>query len=222
MPRISDRNVFLNRLTELSGTEGRFISNEALRMRLAWEKPKYQGVHSILKQEGLISIKRGRGGSLAPVRASKADKLLLFVSYSHIDKTLKEQLVLHLLPLEREGLIEVWADQQILAGDSWDSEITKKISKADIVIALVSIDFINSKYCYDVELFKALAREVEGESKVIPVILRSCLWEKSPLGSRKALPTDGKAVTRWDDVDHALTVVASGIRDAAIALLENG
>jgi hypothetical protein len=77
-------------------------------------------------------------------------------------------------------------------------------------------------YCNDVELEAALEREAAGESKVIPVILRSCLWMRSPLGRLKALPTDGKAVATWSDIDEALTVVASGVREAAIALLENG
>lgn len=146
----------------------------------------------------------------------------VFVSYSHVDKDLKDRLVKHLRPLEHENLVEVWVDHQIKAGDDWDREIAKKLSTADIVLTLVSIDFINSKYCYDIELEKALEREAEGESTVIPVILRSCLWTKSPLGRLKALPTDGKAVMTWADIDEALTLVASGIRDAAVDLLENG
>ena len=152
----------------------------------------------------------------------KAERMKLFVSYSHVDKELKDRLVKHLRPLEHENLIEVWVDHQIKAGDDWDKEIAKKLSEADIVLTLVSIDFINSKYCYDVELESALEREATGESKVIPIILRSCLWTKSPLGRLKALPTDGKAVTTWSDVDEALTVVAAGVRDSAITLLENG
>ncbi|PKN48133.1 MAG: hypothetical protein CVU59_00190 [Deltaproteobacteria bacterium HGW-Deltaproteobacteria-17] len=221
MARTSDRDVFVKRLAELSGEDGNFVSNEALRKKLKWEKQKYRTVHSVLRQEELIVVKRGRGGLLALAASQQSDKLKLFVSYSHIDKDLKERLIRHLQPLERENLIEVWADHEILPGDDWDKEISKKLGEADIVLTLVSIDFINSKYCYDIELIKALEREADGEAKVIPVILRSCLWTKSPLGRLKALPTDGKAVTTWLDTDDALTVVASGIRDSAIALLEN-
>jgi len=117
-------------------------------------------------------------------------------------------------------LIEVWVDRQISAGDAWDKEIAK-LGEADIVLTLISVDFINSKYCYDVELEKALEREANGDAKVIPVVLRSCLWTRSPLGRLKALPTDGKAVTTWNDADEARTTVANGIRDAAVLLLEN-
>lgn len=221
MARTSDRELFLKRLAKLAGKDGGFVTNEALRTELKWEKVKYRAIHSSLRQEEQIVVKRGRGGLLALAGNTKTERLRLFVSYSHIDKVLKDRLVCHLRPLEHENLVEVWVDHQIQAGDDWDKEIAKKLSQADVVLALVSVDFINSKYCYDIELEKALEREADGEAKVIPVILRSCLWTKSPLGRLKALPTDGKAVTTWHDIDEALTVVAAGVRDAAVLLLEN-
>lgn len=221
MARTSDRDLFLKRLAKLAGEDGGFVTNEALRVELKWEKAKYRAIHGSLRQEEQIVVKRGRGGLVALAGNKKAERLRVFVSYSHVDEELKNRLVRHLRPLEHENLIEVWVDHQIQAGDDWDKEIAKKLSQADIVLTLVSIDFINSKYCYDIELESALEREAAGEAKVIPVILRSCLWTKSPLGRLKALPTDGKAVTTWQDTDEALTVVASGVRDASILLLEN-
>ncbi|MCP5476549.1 MAG: toll/interleukin-1 receptor domain-containing protein [Rhodanobacteraceae bacterium] len=196
------------------------MTNDSLRTELKWDKAKYKGIHASLRQEEKIVVKRGRGGLVALAGGKKSDRLKVFVSYSHIDKDLKDRLVKHLRPLENENLVEVWVDHQILAGDDWDKEIAKKLVEADIVLTLVSIDFINSKYCYDIELERALERESSGDSKVIPVILRSCLWSKSPLGRLKALPTDGKAVTTWPDTDLALTLVAEGVRLAAISLLE--
>jgi hypothetical protein len=219
--RTSDRDLFIKRLNTLSGKDGNFVSNEKLLNKLGWAKEKYQTIHGLLRQEELIVVKRGRGGLVAPADNQQAERLKVFVSYSHMDKDLKHRLVKHLHPLEKENLVQVWADQEILAGDDWNKEIAGQLAEADIVLMLVSIDFINSKYCYEVELETALVREAEGNAKVIPVILRSCLWNKSPLGRLKALPTDGKAVTTWADIDDALTVVASGIRDSAIALLEN-
>lgn len=222
MARTSDRDLFLKRLAKLAGAEGGFVTNDSLREELRWEKAKYRAIHGSLRQEELIVVKRGRGGLVALAGNKKAERMKVFVSYSHLDKELKDRLVKHLRPLEHENLIEVWVDHQIRAGDDWDKEIARKLGEADIVLPLVSIDFINSKYCYDVELEKALEREAAGEAMVIPVVLRSCLWTKSPLGRLKALPTDGKAVTTWRDIDEALTIVAAGIRDSAVALLENG
>lgn len=220
MARTSDRDLFLKRLAALAGADGGFVTNESLQTKLKWEKQKYRAIHGSLRQEEQIVVKRGRGGLVALAGNKKAERLRLFVSYSHIDKEMKDRLVRHLRPLEHENLVEVWADHEIKAGDDWDREIAKKLSQADIVLTLVSIDFINSKYCYDIELEKALEREAAGDATVIPVVLRSCLWTKSPLGRLKALPTDGKAVTTWHDIDEALTVVAAGVRDSAITLLE--
>lgn len=221
MARTSDRDVFLKRLAKLAGADGRFVTNEALRTELGWEAIKYRSIHQMLRQEEKIAVGRGRGGLVAIAGGKKSDRLKLFVSYSHLDKVLKDQLVKHLRPLENENLIQVWADHEILAGDDWNKEILTKLTQADIVVMLVSIDFINSKYCYTIELEKALERESAGECRIIPVVLRACLWTKSPLGRLKALPTDAKAVTTWPDTDNALTLVAEGIREAAIALLED-
>lgn len=221
MARTSDRDLFIKRLAKISGAEGGFVSNEALRAELRWEKPKYKAIHGSLRQEEKIVVKRGRGGLVALAGTNKAERMKVFVSYSHVDKDLKDRLIKHIRPLENENLVQVWVDHEIKAGDDWDKEIAKKLVEADIVLTLISIDFINSRYCYDIELEKALEREADGEARVIPVILRSCLWNKSPLGRLKAMPTDGKAVTTWADVDEALTVVAVGVRDAAVAMLEN-
>jgi hypothetical protein len=220
LAKTSYRDLFLKRLGVLAGPDGGFVTNEALRSKLKWEKARYRAIYSTLRQEELIVVKQGRSGMVALANKA-AERLKVFVSYSHADKELKDRLVKHLRPLEHENLIEVWVDQQISAGDDWDKEISKKLGEADIVLTLISVDFVNSKYCYDVELEKALEREVSGDAKVIPVVLRSCLWTRSPLGRLKALPTDGKAVTTWEDTDEALTIVANGIRDSAVLLLEN-
>ncbi|MEP7219223.1 MAG: toll/interleukin-1 receptor domain-containing protein [Bacteroidota bacterium] len=131
----------------MAGEDGGFVTNDSLRQELKWEEPKYRAIHSSLRQEELIVLKRGRGGLVALAGNKKTERLKVFVSYSHIDKELKDRLIKHLRPLEHENLIEVWGDHQISAGDDWDKEIAKKLGTSDIVLALVSIDFINSKYC---------------------------------------------------------------------------
>lgn len=223
MARTSDRDIFLRQLKKLSGKNNDFVSNQRVREELKWDQERYRAIHRALNQEGRIVGRRGwHGGSVAlSASLTEADKLSVFISYSHVDAELKDRLLKHLKPLERLNLIKPWVDHSILPGDDWDRKITEKLSKADIVLLLISVDFINSEYCYDNELEKAIEREEKGQTKIIPVILRNCLWKDSPLiGRFKALPTDGKAVSAWSDIDEALTVVAQGIRDAANALLE--
>jgi hypothetical protein len=117
-------------------------------------------------------------------------------------------------------LIESWHDGKIKAGGDLDEAIYMNMAKSDIVLLLVSIDFLNSAYCYDVELDKAMARHDKHEAVVIPVILRQCLWKSASFGKLKAVPKDGLPVVSWQNNDEAFTDVANHVRDVADALLE--
>lgn len=136
----------------------------------------------------------------------------LFFSYSHVDERLRDQLEIHLAQLKRDGLIDAWHDRRILAGSNLDDSINEQLVAADIVLMLVSPDFINSDYCYSREMALALERHARNEARVIPVILRACDWTSSPLGKLLALPTDGRAVTSWPNQDEAFADVAKAIR----------
>ena len=136
----------------------------------------------------------------------------LFYSYSHRDETLRDELAKHLKLLERAGLIQSWHDRRISAGCEWRDTIDENLEKADIILLLVSPDFIASDYCYDVELRRALELERLGKTRVLPIIVRTVSWQKSPLGKLQALPTDGRPVDSWLNRDAAWSNVESGIR----------
>jgi hypothetical protein len=144
--------------------------------------------------------------------------IAVFFSYSHKDEALRDKLATHLKLLERQGVIQQWHDRQILAGTEWKGEIDGNLEAAQIILLLISADFLASDYCYDLEMGRALERHDARESRVIPIVLRPVdnLW-KAPFGKLQALPTDGKAVTLWDNQDAAFADVAKGIRLAAEA-----
>jgi TIR domain len=219
--RRSYRDIFLDKLRELVGTEQKLISNAAVKDALGWEDEQYKRVKSQLLDENLVVVGRGYGGSVGLANAPGSKALTLFISYSHVDEALKNELLKHLAPLKRLKLIEAWHDRKLKAGDDLDHEISTNLEKADIAIFLLSVDFINSQYCYDVELEKALELHAKGSLVVVPVVLRSCLWQHTPLAKLLALPKDGKAVTAWADRDEALTDVADGLRLKAIDVLGN-
>ncbi|MFG3604377.1 COR domain-containing protein [Micromonospora chersina] len=153
-----------------------------------------------------------RGKGLAKLAGKKAR---IFISYSHKDEKHKEALENHLKVLQRSGLIEVWSDRRIGAGDGWRGLIDRNLQEAEIVILLVSSDFLGSDYCSDVEMAEALRRHEAGECRVIPVIVRPCNWlHDSALKELQALPTDGKAVTEWENADTAWRIVSQGIEAA--------
>ncbi len=142
----------------------------------------------------------------------------IFFSYSHKDEALRDQLESHLALLKNQGLIDAWHDRRIVAGEELDGRIFGKLESADIILLLVSSDFISSPYCYSREMARAMERHESGEAWVIPVILRHCIWQGAPFGGLLAVPRDGKPVTAWADQDEALADVAKQVAEAVQAL----
>lgn len=145
--------------------------------------------------------------------------LSLFLSYSHKDEAFRSDLAAHLAPLKHQGLILDWTDRQIPPGSEWEPEILGKLGQADIVVLLISSDFINSKYCYGVELERALQKHRDKSARIVPVIARPCHWQGLPFGKLQALPTEGKPISTWQDRDSAFVSVAQGIENVARELL---
>lgn len=139
----------------------------------------------------------------------------VFFSYSHKDEALRDQLEIQLAMLKRQGIIETWHDRRIVAGQELDGAISDELLRADIVLLLVSPDFLASDYCYDREMGVAMERHEKGEAVVIPVILRPCDWHPAPFGKLRATPNDAKPVTQWPDRDLAMLDVVKDIRKAA-------
>jgi len=140
------------------------------------------------------------------------DNYLVFVSSSRKDKRYRQQLDTILVPLRRNKLISVWHDRVILPGQEWDPEIDKHLESADIVLVLVSPDFLASEYAYGKEMSRALERHASGEAIVVPIILRPCDWQHSPLAALQALPSDGRPISSWANRDEAWLDVVKGLR----------
>ncbi|NET39396.1 MAG: TIR domain-containing protein, partial [Cyanothece sp. SIO1E1] len=138
--------------------------------------------------------------------------LRLFYSYAHKDESLRDELEVHLKLLQRQGLIQTWHDRSIIAGEEWAKAIDDNMNRADIILLLVSANFVASDYCYDIELQQAMERHHHGEAQVIPVILKPADWSGTPFSKLQALPTDAKAVTQWGDRDAAWLNVETGIK----------
>jgi hypothetical protein len=157
--------------------------------------------------------------------APKTKKTIeVFFSYSHKDEQLRDELSSHLAILKRRHVINGWHDRRIGAGREWEKEIDEHLNSSQIVLLLVSSDFLASDYCYDIEVKRAMQRHEAGEARVIPIILRDVDWKGAPFSRLKALPKDGKAITSWSNRDEAFRNVAEGIKDAVdeAAALEIG
>ncbi|MFZ3033430.1 MAG: toll/interleukin-1 receptor domain-containing protein [Parvibaculum sp.] len=143
----------------------------------------------------------------------------MFFSYSHADEALRDQLEKQLSLLKRQGTIEVWHDRRIGAGADFVQQIDHHIESDDIILLLVSADFLDSDYCYEIEMQRAIERHNAGEAIVIPVILRACEWHGAPFGHLNAVPPDGMPVTQFADRDQGFLEVAKAVRKAAEGLV---
>lgn len=135
-------------------------------------------------------------------------------SDSSTDAPLLEQLEHHLSVLQREGLITTWHKGRIVAGRVRQAELDRHFNTAALILLLVSSDFLASDSCYGTEMQRALQRHAAQEAQVIPVLLRSCVWQNAPFGMLEVLPTGATPITMWHDRDAAWTDVVMGLRQA--------
>lgn len=135
-----------------------------------------------------------------------------FVSYSHADELYRAELEKHLSLLRNQGLIDLWHDRRIPAGAEIDGHISAELEGADLILMLVSSDFMASDYCYGVEMRRALERHGEGAAILVPVIVRPCDWHAAPFGRLKALPYDGKPISKWPTRDDAFLDIVQSLR----------
>src|SRR6266700_6674944 len=154
-------------------------------------------------------------------KAKPMQTVEIFFSYSHKDQRFRDQLETHLSLLKREGYVSSWHDRKIGAGEEWAGQIDDHLNTAQIILLLISADFVASDYCYDIEMRRALARHDAGEARVIPIILRGADWKNAPFGKLTALPTDGKPISNWSKRDDAYLNVVTNIRKAVKELSNN-
>jgi tetratricopeptide (TPR) repeat protein len=147
---------------------------------------------------------------------------LVFISYAHVDDALRAGLRTHLSTLEREGLVNAWDDRAILGGDEWADVIDARLNRADVILLLVTADFITSQYCYGKELARALERNKDPNDRaiVIPIILRKCDWESTLFAKLQALPHGARPLSEWKTSDDYYTAVTKGLRQRLQRLID--
>ncbi len=144
----------------------------------------------------------------------KAPTIELFYSYAHADEPMRKKLEKHLATLHQQGLIASWHDRMIGTGTEWEQQIDEHLNRAQIILLLISANFLASPYCSGIEMKRAMERHKANEARVIPVILRPVHWKDVPFAKLQMLPTDGKPIasSHWHNQDEAFTNVAVGIR----------
>lgn len=148
--------------------------------------------------------------ALAPGRTEVIKQI--FISYAHKDSSYKEEMETHLASLKRTNRIRLWHDLEIQAGTEWDESIQTAIRKADIILLLISADFINSQYIWKNELDLAMARHARKEVKIIPIFVRPSDWEDLGFSKILGLPRNGVPISKWEDRDEAWLNVVKDLK----------
>lgn len=133
------------------------------------------------------------------------------LSHAPEDRLLRDELVQSLQVLSRQKALEIWHEGLVLPGTKVDDEIERHIDHDDIILILVSPDFLASDRCM-AQMERALRRHEQHEARLIPLLARPATWSAAPFGSLPLLPTDGTPVTSWPNRDQAWANISGGIR----------
>jgi hypothetical protein len=140
----------------------------------------------------------------------------VFISYAHKDRALRDELATHLSNLRDLGVISDWYDGDIVPGTEWEQQILDHLAKDEIILLLISADFMASKYCSGIEMKQAIDRHNAGKARVLPIMLRATDYEGAPFEKLQILPSEAKPVigSGWTYRDEAWKDVVKGIRRA--------
>jgi tetratricopeptide (TPR) repeat protein len=150
--------------------------------------------------------KEKRCGSIKMVERNR-HSVKIFYSYAHKDRELREELARYL----GEEHISGWYDREIYPGTDWEKDIDANLEAADIVLLLISVDFMQSTYCVGKEMKRALERAEEKSAYVIPIIMRPVFWKNAPFSQLQVLPEAGKPVITWDNREVAYVEITESI-----------
>jgi len=124
------------------------------------------------------ALKAPENFSFSQVAAEREKRPNVFISYSHRDRDYLDRLLVHLKPLEKEGLIDLWVDTRIQSGDRWKREIDKALKRATVAVLLISADFLASDFITDDELPPLLRSAEERGTRIIPLVVKPCRFTR--------------------------------------------
>lgn len=158
----------------------------------------------------------------APERSVASRACRVYYVYADADEAYLLALESYLRPLERQAVLCGWHRRKVQPGEDWQTAVDHHFDSADVILLLVSPDLLDSKYCYDTEVQRAMVRRARGEVVVVPVIVRPCMWELAPFEKCQPLPSEGRPVSTWDDAESAFLDIATGVRDILLRLRDHG
>ena len=151
----------------------------------------------------------------AETSVGKRNPLSVFICYAHANERIVKQLIPSLKVLARRGYIASWRDTDLVPGEDWDDRIRERLTEADIILFMVSTDFLASKYITEEERPLAMSLMDEGKAVVVPVLLSPCSWREENFARLEKLPRKDDTVSSINPRDAAWFLVEEGIKKVA-------
>ena len=138
----------------------------------------------------------------------------VFVSYAHLDDRFRVELEVQLQILKNKKYLDWWTDRRLVPGDEFEIAIKEKFRSADIILLLISSYFLASPFCWEIELAEAIDRHDNGTARVVPIFVRECLPEETPIEKLHGVPPKNQPISNWSNRHKAWRAVAVGIQAA--------
>ena len=164
-------------------------------------------------KNGVIDKERVREVSTRPYKHLSVNKNLsgvkrVFISYSKHDREELEQCLLFFKPLVKSGHIELYYDELTKFETPIHSEIRRRITGADCIIALVSQNYLGTDYILDHEL-----PVIEDyEKTLIPIQIKPCTFYEVETLSKHYFALKAKVV----NLDSRIFTVPDGVTASAL------
>src|SRR5688572_6191466 len=140
---------------------------------------------------------------------SPQQSLKVFISYSHRDSAMKEEIERRL----RAGIEDavILSDVLLEPGSDWSKVLTGMRNEADVFLLLVSEAYLNSTTIKSIELPQVMKRGADDQVYVIPVILEDCNWRSHDISRYQALPKWGRPVSGYEDKEVAFAEIVHAV-----------
>ncbi|MEK6753051.1 MAG: TIR domain-containing protein [Chloroflexota bacterium] len=170
----------------------------------------------------VLGARRPKSIQLVAAEKMKSHTPKIFISYSHKDESYKDEFVTMFAGLQRRGVINAWQDRFIEAGEEWFDAIRNAMDECNMAVLLISPDFIASSFIQQEELKRLFERRVKEGLRVLPIIIRPCLWQEEPVIKHlQALPKDGKPVISFSQTNGERDQVWADIGKKIKEIAEN-
>jgi adenylate cyclase len=151
--------------------------------------------------------------TLQPGDGTRSD---VFISYSHHDAAWLKRLQVHLKPYVRSGIMRMWDDTRIQAGDQWRSEIDRALASAKLAVLLVSPDFLDSEFIATNELPPLLDAAAQRGLSILWVPISASSYDETPIGTYQAALDPGRPLNTLSppEQDEALVRICKQVKRA--------